>query len=194
MSDRRQHEMSSENGEDMAMHSPVGSGHQDELLDIVDATDAVIGQRWRAELYQEGACNFRVVNAFLKNRLGKLWIPRRSVSKRIFPLCLDMSMGGHVSAGESYDEAFARELMEELNFDVRQVQSQVLGKLSPYVHGVSAFITVYEICSDLTPEYNADDFCEFFWLTPNEVLAALESGDKAKDDLARLVRIFYPQR
>jgi len=178
----------------MSTEKGLNTGHQDELLDIVDATDAVIGQNWRSVLYQEGACNFRVVNAFLKNSAGRLWIPRRSVKKRIFPLCLDMSMGGHVSSGESYEDAFTRELMEELNIYVRQIEHRVLGKLSPYQHGVSAFMIVYEMCSDMTPEYNTDDFCEFFWMTPQEVLAALEKGDKAKDDLARLVRIFYPQR
>lgn len=47
----------------------------DELQDIVDAEDRVVGVRWRSQLYREEACNFRVINAFQKNREGKLWIP-----------------------------------------------------------------------------------------------------------------------
>lgn len=176
------------------MISHIKRVHHDELLDIVDTSDIVIGQRWRSEIYQEGACNFRVVNAFLLNNAGKLWIPRRASGKKLFPMCLDMSMGGHVAAGESYEEAFARELMEELNLDVRQIECRTLGKLSPYQHGVSAFMTVYEIKLERAPEYNKGDFCEYFWLTPQEVLDALENGDRAKDDLPRLVRYFYPQQ
>ncbi|RJX18597.1 MAG: NUDIX hydrolase [Desulforudis sp.] len=176
------------------MISHIKRVHHDELLDIVDTSDIVIGQRWRSEIYQEGACNFRVVNAFLLNNAGKLWIPRRASGKKLFPMCLDMSMGGHVAAGESYEEAFARELMEELNLDVRQIECRTLGKLSPYQHGVSAFMTVYEIKLERAPEYNKTDFCEYFWLTPQEVLDALEKGDRAKDDLPRLVRYFYPQQ
>lgn len=40
---------------------------QDEWLDIVDETDRVVGQQWRAEAYQRGLPNFRVINAFVIN-------------------------------------------------------------------------------------------------------------------------------
>ncbi len=166
--------------------------HQDdELLDIVDTDDRVIGQQWRSVLYLEGACNFRVVNAFLRNGSGQLWIPRRAAGKKLFPLCLDMSMGGHVASGETYDQAFARELKEELNLEAALMQPRILGRLTPYRHGVSAFMTVYEICADQTPIYNQDDFCAFYWLTPSELMDRLRSGDKAKDDLPRLTNIFF---
>jgi isopentenyldiphosphate isomerase len=56
-----------------------------------------------------------VLNAFLVNDYGQIWIPRRSSLKRIFPLCLDMSVGGHVVSGESYEEAFRRELLVQLD-------------------------------------------------------------------------------
>ncbi|MDZ4286214.1 MAG: NUDIX hydrolase, partial [Candidatus Sungbacteria bacterium] len=65
----------------------------DEFLDIVDENDNVIGTKKRSEVYAEHLSNFRVVNAFVRNSKGELWIPRRSADKRIFPLCLDMSMG-----------------------------------------------------------------------------------------------------
>ena len=66
----------------------------DEYLDLVNEKDEVIGKKLRSEVYAEGLSNFRVVNAFLVNSEGKLWLPRRGAHKRIFPLCLDMSMGG----------------------------------------------------------------------------------------------------
>ena len=163
----------------------------DELLDVVDSEDRVIGQQWRSVLYREGACNFRVVNAFLRNSSGQLWIPRRTAGKKLFPLCLDMSMGGHVAAGESYEQAFQRELKEELNLDGRQMQPRILGRLTPHGHGVSAFMTVYEICTDQEPLYNQADFCTFYWLTPSELMDRLGNGDKAKDDLPRLTIFFF---
>jgi len=74
----------------------------DEYLDLVDLQDSVIGRKLRSEVYAEHLSNFRVVNAFVLNSKGELWIPRRTADKRIFPLCLDMSVGGHVESGESY--------------------------------------------------------------------------------------------
>ncbi|WP_292736317.1 NUDIX domain-containing protein [Nostoc sp. JL31] len=41
---------------------------------------------------------------------------RRSAHKSIFPLCLDVSMGGYVETGETYEDALQRELKEEFNF------------------------------------------------------------------------------
>lgn len=165
----------------------------DEYLDLVDENDRVIGRRLRSEVYAEGLSNFRVVNAFVKNAKGELWVPRRTVHKRIYPLCLDMAVGGHVASGETYEEAFARETAEELQIDVARVPYRLLGYLTPAMHGVSAFMKVYEIMRDEAPDYNPDDFVEYSWLMPEELLYRLAAGEKAKSDLPKLVKIFYPR-
>lgn len=36
-----------------------------ELLDIVNEHDQIIGQKYRSEIYQQRLTNFRVINAFL---------------------------------------------------------------------------------------------------------------------------------
>jgi 8-oxo-dGTP pyrophosphatase MutT (NUDIX family) len=166
----------------------------DELLDLVDSTDSVYGYRMRSEIYRKGLTNFRVVNAFLRNSRGEIWIPRRTRFKKMFPSCLDMSVGGHVKSGESYEDAIEREAWEETRLDIKSVPVRLLGRLTPHEHGVSAFMQVYEISSDVTPEFNRDDFTEFFWLTPIEALARIAGGDQAKDDLAKLLEIFFLER
>ncbi len=164
--------------------------HPVEYLDLVNENDEVIGKKLRSEIYKEGLTNFRVVNVFIINSKGQIWIPRRTANKAIFPLTLDFSAAGHVESGESYDEAFAKEVREELNIDVSKIPYQTLGKLTPK-DGVKLFEMNYEIQSDEVPTFNPDDFVEYFWLTPKEIIDRIEAGEKAKDDIIVLLRRFY---
>lgn len=163
----------------------------DEYLDLVNEHDEVIGKKLRSEVYAEHLSNFRVINAFVINTNGKLWIPRRAKDKRIFPLCLDMSVGGHVESGETYNQTFKRETREELNLDIDMVKHTLLGHLTPKNHGVSAFMNVYEIQMEESPDYNKNDFVEYFWLTPAEFFKKLTEGEKTKGDLPILIETFY---
>ncbi len=166
----------------------------DEYLDLVDENDTVIGRKKRSEVYAENLSNFRVVNAFIINSKGEMWIPRRAAHKRIFPLSLDMSMGGHVESGETYEDALKREMHEELNINTDKIPVHLLGHLTPQKDGVSAYMYVYEIKTDETPGYNKNDFTEYFWLTPQALFERIANGEKTKEDLPKLVRIFYMDR
>lgn len=164
---------------------------EDEYLDLVNEHDQVIGKKKRSEVYAERLSNFRVVNAFVVNSKGEIWIPRRTANKIIFPLCLDMSVGGHVESGETYEETFKRETQEELNVEIDKVEVRLLGHLTPQKDGVSAFMNVYEIRMEEAPGYNRNDFTEYFWLSPEALLERINQGEKAKTDLPILVKTFY---
>lgn len=162
----------------------------EEILDLVDENDDVIGQMSRKEIYEKGLHNYRVVHGFVVNGEGKIWIPKRTMTKKIYPGALDYSSAGHVEAGETYDESFARETSEELNIDVTATTWRQLGKLTP-AEGAHCFQMVYEVRSDVSPSYNPDDFSEAFWLTPAEAVAKIEGGAYAKTDLASTIKKFY---
>ncbi len=159
----------------------------DELLDIVDGNDNVIGQQWRSEIYAQKLSNFRAVNAFVINKHNQVWIPRRTAQKKLFPQCLDMSVSGHVAAGESYEQAFERELQEELNVSLSQVHYRLLGKLTPATHGVSAFMHLYLIVMDADPVYNPNDFESASWFTLEALQELIKQGEPTKGDLPALV-------
>ncbi len=162
-----------------------------ELLDLVDKNDQVIGCIERDEAYRQNIKNFRLIDGFIKNNQGKLFIPRRHPDKRLFPLKLDVSVGGHVTSGETYDETFKKEAQEELNIDISNFKYKILGKMSPFTDDVSAFTMVYEIESDETPDYNPEDFIEHFWLTPEELMTRIEGDDIGKGNLPKIVKKFY---
>ncbi|MEV4535992.1 NUDIX domain-containing protein [Asanoa sp. NPDC049518] len=85
----------------------------DELLDIVDEHDRVVGQAPRQEAYTN-RLRHRCVFVLVRDAEGRIFVHRRTARKLVFPSLYDMFVGGVVGAGESYDEAALREAEEEL--------------------------------------------------------------------------------
>ena len=55
-----------------------------------------------------------VVHLHLFNRKGDLFLQKRALTKDLLPGFWDTSVGGHMSPGETPDEALKRETMEEI--------------------------------------------------------------------------------
>ncbi|MGC1176543.1 MAG: NUDIX domain-containing protein [Candidatus Saccharimonadales bacterium] len=153
-----------------------------EILDLVDDNDTIIGTETRENVYKRDLHNFRMVYGLIQNADGLLWVPRRSPGKTINPLYLDSGVGGHVSSGESYEEAFARESNEELRVTVEEENISFLGKLDPKLDGSYAHAKVWLIYRNKVPSFNPDDFCEAFWMWPREVIDRHTGGENVKSD------------
>ncbi|MFJ8587111.1 NUDIX domain-containing protein [Streptomyces sp. NPDC093595] len=85
----------------------------DEVLDVVDEHDVVVGRAPRGEVYARGL-RHRCVFVLARDAEDRLFVHRRTATKLVFPSRYDMFVGGVVGAGESYDEAALREAEEEL--------------------------------------------------------------------------------
>lgn len=85
----------------------------DELLDIVDEQDRVVGQRLRGDVYAE-RLRHRSTAVRVRDARGRVFVHRRTPTKLIFPGMYDVVVGGVVGAGEDYDAAALREAEEEL--------------------------------------------------------------------------------
>ena len=155
----------------------------DELLDLVDSQDKVIGQILRSKMWENRIGNVRVINAFLINEKNELWIPKRTAHKKIFPSCLDFSVGGFVMSGETYQQAFERETNEELNVDIRLSNYSFLFPLTPHEHKVSCFMHIYCIKTDTIPQYNKNDFDSSSWMSIDELKRSIAAGVPVKGDL-----------
>lgn len=163
----------------------------DELLDQVNEKDEVIGQILRSQAYKEHLLSsIRSTWLFIQNAEGKLWIPRRNLTKPNNPGCLDGSVVGHVGAGESYEQAMIRETQEELRLDITKYSYKKIAKLSPQEHGILCHCEVFLVQIDdmETFNFNPDDIYEGFWMFPHEVLHAIEQGEKAKSMLPVILK------
>ncbi|MFF3764210.1 NUDIX domain-containing protein [Streptomyces sp. NPDC001922] len=85
----------------------------DELLDIVDEQDRVVGQARREDAMAR-RLRHRCVFVLARDADGRIFVHRRTPEKIVFPSLYDMFVGGVVGAGESYAEAALREAEEEL--------------------------------------------------------------------------------
>jgi len=85
----------------------------EELFDVVNDRDEVIGVRPRREVHRLGLMH-RAVHVLVFNRAGQLFLQKRSMLKDSHPGCWDSSASGHVDSGESYDGCALREMREEL--------------------------------------------------------------------------------
>lgn len=166
---------------------------QQELLDLVNDKDEIVGTIWRDEynrLESEDLGYIRAVDLFIQNRRGDIWIPKRTAHKKIAPNGLDYSAGGHVSSGETYDEAITKEIAEELNLTLRIEDLELLGKLGPAVDGLRYFRHIYRYRTEETPDYNNDDFVSAEWMSVDALVAALKSGTSAKQSILPTIEQF----
>ncbi|MBL4886511.1 MAG: NUDIX domain-containing protein [Planctomycetaceae bacterium] len=86
---------------------------EEEWFDVVDQHDQVLRQAPRSEVRREGLLH-RATHVWVFLPDGKMLIHRRTATKEEEPLKLTSSACGHLSAGESYEQAAQRELLEEL--------------------------------------------------------------------------------
>ncbi|MFW5746807.1 MAG: NUDIX hydrolase [Nanoarchaeota archaeon] len=88
----------------------------EECLDIINDQDEVIGKAPKTEIYRSGH-HHRIVHIILFNKDGKMLLQKRSKNKHMTAGAWVTSAGGHVTSGESYEQAAHRELKEELGVD-----------------------------------------------------------------------------
>jgi isopentenyl-diphosphate delta-isomerase type 1 len=87
----------------------------EEIFDVVNERDEVIGRNTRAEVHRLGL-RHRAVHVLVFNRRGEIFLQKRSMKKDRFPGAWDSSAAGHLDCGEDYDACAVRELREELGF------------------------------------------------------------------------------
>lgn len=153
------------------------NNENNEVLPVVNEQGEVLARAKRGELHgnKEKKILHPVVHLHLFNPKGELFLQLRPMHKLIQPGKWDTAVGGHVSFGESIQEALIREAEEEIGIDPRKA---VL--LTNYIWESDMereLVYLHTLHSSQTPKINAEELADGrFW-----------TMDEIKDNLGKAV-------
>jgi len=160
----------------------------DELFDVVDLDDRVIGHAPRSEVHARKLLH-RAIHVLVHNPDGHLFLHRRSPAKDTFPGCWDSSCSGHVDAGEDYPAAARRELVEELGWHDARLPLRPLLKLRASPETGCEFIRIFLLGPLSGPfDLNPEEITEGRWIVPAELDILL---DEHPDHIAGALRLLW---
>lgn len=97
---------------------PIWGSRADELLTLVDASDADRGKATRAECHAPGGLLHRAFSVYLFDGDGRLLLQRRHATKPLWPGAWANSCCSHPVGDERVGDAAVRRCREELGLDV----------------------------------------------------------------------------
>src|SRR5262245_62126821 len=138
----------------------------DELVDVVDEQDAVVGVATRREM-RAGRLRHRCVFVVVRARDGRVLVHRRSEAKDVWPGRWDLAAGGVLAQGESFGDGALRELAEELGISGVALKSLGTGRYDD--ESVAEVAAVYEVVWDGPVDFTDGEVVEAKWVTTAEL-------------------------
>ncbi len=113
----------------------------DEIFDVVDYRDRVIGKQTRREVHRRGL-KHRAVHVLVLNERGEVYLQKRSFKKDTFPGAWDSSASGHLNSGETYEACVVREAREEIGLFLKRTPKRLF-KIDACPQTGQEFVWVY---------------------------------------------------
>ncbi len=143
----------------------------EELFDVVNDRDEVVGRERRCEVHRHGL-KHRAVHVLIFNCRGELFLQKRSMKKDNFPGVWDSSASGHLAPGESYDEAVMRETEEELGVKLAEMPRRLF-KIAACPETGEEFVWVYRADAEGPFTLHPDEIETGGWFLPARITAWL---------------------
>ncbi|AUC81702.1 NUDIX domain-containing protein [Lacinutrix sp. Bg11-31] len=100
---------------------------QDELIDIVTKEGKLTGKSaLKSEVHAKGHYH-NTVHIWFYTSDGEVLLAQRAASKTIYPLLWDVSVAGHIDAGETLKSGALREIKEEIGLTVSENELEKIG-------------------------------------------------------------------
>jgi isopentenyldiphosphate isomerase len=158
----------------------------DEIFDVVNDDDVVIGQRTRGEVHRLGL-KHRAVHVLVFNRRGEVFLQKRSLAKDTFPGAWDSSASGHLDRGEDYDACAVRELREEIGLEISRAPERIL-RLTASPETGQEFVWVYRTEAEGPFVLHPAEIESGGWFAPETVTQWM--AEKPKDFASALLSIW----
>lgn len=139
----------------------------EEIFDVVNDRDEVIGQQTRTEVHRLGLMH-RAVHVLVFNSRGQVFLQKRSMEKDRQPGLWDSSASGHLDGGEEYDACAIRELREEIGLQLAGPPERLF-KLAASLETDQEHVWVYRCEADGPFQLNADEIERGDWFAPEGV-------------------------
>ncbi|MFD0146970.1 MULTISPECIES: NUDIX hydrolase [unclassified Streptomyces] len=161
----------------------------EEILDVVDENDEVVGRAPRAEVYARGLIH-RCTFILVRDAEDRIFVHRRTPVKLVYPSMYDMFVGGVVGAGESYDDAALREAEEELGV-AGLPRPEPLFRFLHDSGGVAGkwWSAVYQVRCELPVNPQVEEVAWHAFLPEAEVVSRLGEWEWVPDGLAAYERL-----
>lgn len=139
----------------------------EEIFDVVNERDEVIGQLSRREVHRDGH-RHRAVHVLVFNRRGEIFLQKRSRTKDTFPGTWDSSAAGHLDSGEDYEACAVRELREEIGLVIDKAPPRLF-KIEACVATGQEFVWVYRLESEGPFVLHPEEIETGGWFAPEAV-------------------------
>jgi isopentenyldiphosphate isomerase len=174
---------------DLKVKSDGQAQSADELFDVVDEHDQVIGQARRADVHAQ-KLRHRAVHILCVDPAGRVFLQRRSMLKDSAPGRWCASCSGHLDAGEDYDAAALRELGEEIGANVGAAALNRWLRLDAVRETGMEFLWVYRVSHAGPFVLHPTEIMDGAWYERAEIDAALRDRPR---DFAGAFRYLWPK-
>lgn len=100
----------------------------EELLNIVNENDEIIGQKTRSLIHKDGLLH-REIHVYFITPNKEVIFQHRAKDKDTYPDLLDATVGGHVEIGDDYSQTAIKEVEEETGLKIRASDLIFLNKI-----------------------------------------------------------------